>query len=60
LLSLEYGAQLSGRQFNAREWSREWLCTAGLNSLTPKYSIQNGKIDKFVIVQVCMHLYFNI
>jgi hypothetical protein len=56
LLSLQHGAQLSGRHFDARQWSREWLCTAGLNTLTPKYSVNNtsGLIEDFVIIQVVL------
>jgi aminopeptidase N len=52
LLSLQSGAQATGRKFDAREWALEWLCTAGLNTLTPKYSVNDNKIiDNFVIVQ---------
>jgi aminopeptidase N len=51
--ALEHGAVESGRKgvFNAREWSKEWLQTAGLNSLIPVCECKSGKIHKFCVHQ---------
>ncbi len=54
--ALEHGAVESGRKgvFNAHEWSKEWLQTAGLNTLNPVFECQHGKIHKFCVHQVSL------
>jgi aminopeptidase N, Streptomyces lividans type len=42
-------AQASGRDLRA--WSREWLQTAGVNTLRAQFSTENGRFSSFALTQ---------
>eukprot|EP01114_Cavostelium_apophysatum_P015560 TRINITY_DN4261_c0_g1_i1.p1 TRINITY_DN4261_c0_g1~~TRINITY_DN4261_c0_g1_i1.p1 ORF type:complete len:938 (-),score=207.99 TRINITY_DN4261_c0_g1_i1:783-3416(-) len=53
LKSLEQGYRsvVKGSTIDLIEWSKLWLDTAGLNTLTPRIKYTGNKISEFVVVQ---------
>ena len=51
LQSLQEGAAAANRSLDLSAWSRLWLETTGVNTLTPEVTLSGGKIEKLTILQ---------
>ena len=49
--ALAQEANKSHIEIDLQSWSNDWIKTSGLNSLTPSFTVENGKVTSFKVQQ---------